>query len=606
MRSDRLISTLLLLREHGRLTERELAERLGVPELTVRRDLKELAASGPLVERLPEPGVWQLDDSWRKRVELLDEAELNALLMSTPTAIGDNGFASARESAISKMTAGLPQTLRERVSSIRQRVCVDTTDWRGISDVPSALPVVQEAVLRDRKLAIQYWRGGHERVQRVVDPLGLISKTGAWYLVAQTPDGFRTYRVSRIEEATLLDLPSERPAGFDLAAHWRSSTRQFREGLQLYQATLRLEPRAAVWMKMSRNMPNAEVVEDTGSGSWITMRVQFDHEEQACFVVLGLGSRVEVIEPARLRERVAADAAAGMSTIIEEVDGTSFAPAGFDRLFRELEAQRLEAARKLESERRSAQELEIAKQVQARLFPQTVPALRTLDYAGLCIQAREVGGDYYDFLDLGRSRLGLVIGDISGKGIAAALLMANLQANLRSQCAVALDHPQRLMQSVNRLFYENTAENAYATLFFAVYDDSSGHLAYVNCGHHSALLLRGDGAIEKLGSTCTVLGLFEEWDCATGERQLRPGDALALYTDGVTESFNAAGEEFGEQRLIGALQRNRNLTSRNLLAAIVDEVKEFSRLEQHDDFTLIVAKCREKAGGCALTDSPRG
>src|SRR6202011_4361677 len=144
---------------------------------------------------------------------------------------------------------------------------------------------------------------------------------------------------------------------------------------------------------------------------------------------------------------------------------------------------------KQETEQRAAQELEIAKQVQARLFPQTLPAMKTLDYAGVCVQARQVGGDYYDFLDLGRDRLGLVIGDIAGKGIAAALLMANLQANLRSQCAIALDQPQRFLRSVNQLFYENTNDSAYATLFFAEYDDKTQHLRYANCGHLCALLL---------------------------------------------------------------------------------------------------------------------
>jgi serine phosphatase RsbU (regulator of sigma subunit) len=265
---------------------------------------------------------------------------------------------------------------------------------------------------------------------------------------------------------------------------------------------------------------------------------------------------------------------------------------GFDELFRELEAQRRSVARKLETERRAAQELEIAKQVQARLFPQTLPPLKSLDYAGVCIQAREVGGDYYDFLDLGQDRLGLVIGDISGKGIAAALLMANLQANLRSQCAIALDQPQRMLRSVNRLFYENTSDSAYATLVFAVYDDAARRLRYVNCGHLSALLLRGDGVLERLDSTCTVLGLFREWDCPIEERFLCPGDTLALYTDGITESFNDRGEEFGEQRMMEALRRHRVLSSQALLAAIVEEVRQFSPHGQHDDITLIVARCR--------------
>jgi serine phosphatase RsbU (regulator of sigma subunit) len=204
-----------------------------------------------------------------------------------------------------------------------------------------------------------------------------------------------------------------------------------------------------------------------------------------------------------------------------------------------------------------------------------------------------VGGDYYDFLSLGQERLGLVIGDVSGKGIAAALLMANLQANLRSQCAIALDEPQRLLRSVNHLFCANTTDSAYATLFFAEYDDQARRLRYANCGHISALLLRADGALERLASTGTVLGLFPEWDCSIVEVLLFSGDTLLLYTDGVTESFNQRGEEFGEQRLVQTLRRHQDSSSQTLLAAIVDDVRRFSPRRQHDDITLIVARCRE-------------
>ena len=258
-----------------------------------------------------------------------------------------------------------------------------------------------------------------------------------------------------------------------------------------------------------------------------------------------------------------------------------------------VEEQRRVTAEKVESERRSAHELVIAKQVQARLFPQTLPKLRTLDYAGVCIQARQVGGDYYDFLNLGRERVGLVLGDIAGKGIAGALLMANLQANLRSQCAIAWNEPQRLLQSVNELFYDNTSDSAYATLIFAEYDDATQRLRYANCGHLSAFLLRGDSTLERLESTCTVLGLFKEWDCSIRDCRLLAGDTLALFTDGITESFNAAGEEFGEFRLIEALRQHRELSSQEMVAAIVDQVQRFSPCEQYDDVTLIVAKCIE-------------
>lgn len=358
------------------------------------------------------------------------------------------------------------------------RLYVDPTGWRGTPENLSMLPVVQDALSRDRKLLIAYRRSGRERVDRTVDPLGLVAKGSTWYLVARTEQEFRTYRVSRIEEARILDISCERPDNFDLVAYWKLSTERFED----------------------------------------------------------------------------------------------------------------EVSRAMEERRRAAQELEIAKQVQARLFPQKLPHLRTLEYAGVCVQARQVGGDYYDFLDLGRERLGIVIGDIAGKGIAAALLMANLQANLRSQCATALDRPERFLQSVNQLFYENTADSAYATLFFAEYDDTTRCLRYANCGHHSALLLRSDDNLERLDSTSTVLGLFKEWDCSIGERLIFSEDTLVLYTDGITEACNNTDEEFGEHRLVEALRRYRAQSSQELLRSIICEVQRFSAREQQDDITLVVAK----------------
>jgi serine phosphatase RsbU (regulator of sigma subunit)/catechol 2,3-dioxygenase-like lactoylglutathione lyase family enzyme len=282
----------------------------------------------------------------------------------------------------------------------------------------------------------------------------------------------------------------------------------------------------------------------------------------------------------------------GVYTRFRDPDGNSFSLVSFDEVTHAVEAARRNVAAKLELERRAARELEIAKEVQARLFPQKLPVVESLDYAGVCIQARQVGGDYYDFLDLGPGRLGLVIGDIAGKGIAAALLMANLQANLRSQCAIALDEPQRLMRAVNQLFCENTPDGGFATLFFAEYEEKTGRLRYVNCGHLCALLLHGDDSLERLDPTSTVLGIFKEWDCEMGETAIRSGDVLALYTDGITESFDHGMEEFGEERLVAALRRGREQTSQQLLEAIVGEVQRYSPHEQHDDITLIVAKCR--------------
>ena len=275
-----------------------------------------------------------------------------------------------------------------------------------------------------------------------------------------------------------------------------------------------------------------------------------------------------------------------------DLDGNVFSLVSFDELTHSVEADRRAAAEKLEAERRVLQEMEIATQVQSRLFPQTQPRMNWLEYAGACIPARAVGGDYYDFLQLGPDRLGLVIADVAGKGIAAALLMANLQANLRSQFVLALEQPERLLQKVNRLFCDNTPDGTFATLFFADYDDSSGYLRYVNCGHLCGLLIRRDGSVERLDSTCTVLGIFKTWQCAVSESSLRPGDLLALYTDGVTESMDHALEEYGEERLIESLRRHRQLAPDALLTSLVTDIRTFCPHEQRDDITLIVAKRR--------------
>jgi len=259
-------------------------------------------------------------------------------------------------------------------------------------------------------------------------------------------------------------------------------------------------------------------------------------------------------------------------------------------------------AERMEADRRIAQEMEFARQVQARLFPQKLPAMKTLEYTGGCIQARKVGGDYYDFLELRPGRLALVLADIAGKGVSGALLMANLQANLRSQYAIAVDDLPRFLASVNRLFYENSGDASYATLFFADYDDSSRKLRYANCGHLPPLLLRASGSsqdrvsgppkAEWLGSTCTVMGLFEAWRCEIAEVELAAGDTLVLYTDGITEAENVDGEEFGTSRLLDALGSHSHLPVVPLLQAVVAAVQQFSSgNDQQDDITLVIARC---------------
>jgi len=301
VKADRLLSAMLLLQAHGRMSGRELAERLEVSTRTVHRDMESLSASGvPVFALRGAQGGWQLDEGWRTQVPAMDEVELQALLMAQPRVIGDTRLAAAAERALGKLMAAMPGTMREHAASIRQRLYVDTMAWRGTGENLAMLPVVQEAVARDRKLRIQYEKPRAERSVRVVDPLGLVAKGSAWYLVAQTSRGLRTFRVSRIESAVMLDKPCKRPPHFDLAEHWRESTEKFREGWQKIEVTLRLDAKTAASMKRWITM---EVIER--SDGWETARIRFDHPDEAAFVVLGMGKGTEVLEPESLRKRVA-------------------------------------------------------------------------------------------------------------------------------------------------------------------------------------------------------------------------------------------------------------------------------------------------------------
>lgn len=179
--------------------------------------------------------------------------------------------------------------------------------------------------------------------------------------------------------------------------------------------------------------------------------------------------------------------------------------------------------------------------------------------------------------------------------------MANLQAHLRNLCStywyrpfnpIASEQPCRLLQAVNRLLYDNTAEAAFATLFFAEFDDRTKRLRYANCGHPPGLLIRSDNYLERFDSTGSVLGLSGVWDGGVEAFQLRQGDTLALYRDGVAESFKGDGDQFGEERLVEVLQRHRELSPLEMLSTVVDQVRQFNPHEQADDITVIIAKCK--------------
>jgi predicted DNA-binding transcriptional regulator YafY len=312
MKSDRLLSVLLLLQAKGRATERELAEQLEVSQRTIHRDLEALSAARvPVVALRGSQGGWELEKGWRTQVPGLDEAELHALLMAQPRAVGHPRLAAAAESALNKLMAALPGPMRVQAAAMRERLHVDATGWRETGEDLSMLAVVQDAVARERKLAFDYTKADGEKAPRTVDPLGLVAKGLSWYLVARAAHGIRTYRVSRMQAVTALAAGFERPPRFDLAEYWKKSTAEFNQQRRRYAATLSLTADAARKLQgwfATTLVGGSMRVKD--SGDWITLRAEFEAESEARFIVLGFGSRVRVVAPTELQQWVRTEARA--------------------------------------------------------------------------------------------------------------------------------------------------------------------------------------------------------------------------------------------------------------------------------------------------------
>jgi phosphoserine phosphatase RsbU/P len=262
-----------------------------------------------------------------------------------------------------------------------------------------------------------------------------------------------------------------------------------------------------------------------------------------------------------------------------------------------LEVSRLTAAVARETGQRERQdrELEIAREVQQRLFPQCTPAIQGLSLAGACRPAQGVGGDYYDMIELEDGRLGLAIGDVSGKGISAALLMASLRACLRTMTLVGSMDLAALMQKMNRLVYESSAVNRYATFFFAVYNPLTRKLQYVNAGHNPPFVLRqGTGGASEpiyLEAGGPVIGLLPNISYEEQSLTLETGDVLFAYTDGISEAMTESDEEWGEERMRLAADAALGHSAEDIVRAVFTEADQFTgAAPQHDDMTLLVLK----------------
>lgn len=259
--------------------------------------------------------------------------------------------------------------------------------------------------------------------------------------------------------------------------------------------------------------------------------------------------------------------------------------------FNEMTSSISELIEEQRKRQRLENEISIAREVQSQLFPRALPRLPGVELAAICRAARTVSGDYYDFIRLGPSQLAIALADISGKGISAALLMASLQAALRSQALLDGDcSTAKLVERVNQHLFHNTSDDRYATFFYAVYDTTTRILSYTNAGHLPPFFVAG-GKTAKLDMGGTVVGLFDEAEYEQGQMRVAPGSLLVAFSDGLTEPENVYGEEFGDRRLLDEVLRHSNAPAQRLAETVIDSAEQWgSTPEQADDMTVVVAR----------------
>lgn len=305
MRADRLLSILLLLQVHRRMTARDLAKRLEVSERTIYRDMEALSTAGvPVTAERGTGGGCILLDTYRTNLTGLNEAEIQTLFLTQPpNLLADLGLHNAAEAALIKLLAALPIKHRRDAEFVRQRIYIDTAGWYDSSEaVPFLLPL-QQAIWQERKLYLIYQRGDDVTVERLVDPLGLVAKGSIWYLVAAVEHVPRTYRVSRMQGVRMAEEACERPQDFDLSAYWKQSAVSFRANLPRYPVVVRVSPETLQQIYRIGRVRIEQSGQPADDG-WVELRLLFESAEEASGYLLSFGPNIEISEPAELREMV--------------------------------------------------------------------------------------------------------------------------------------------------------------------------------------------------------------------------------------------------------------------------------------------------------------
>ncbi len=308
MRADRLISIMLLLQVHNRLTARDLADRLEVSERTIHRDMEALSTAGiPVYAERGVGGGWSLVEGYETNLTGLNDVEIQTLFLSKPARLlTDLGLQSAAESAMNKLLAALPAMQRRDAQYVQQRVHIDASGWSNSQENVHYLPLLQEAIWQERKVKIIYELSTGPIVTPVLDPLGLVAKGSTWYLVALFEGQHAVYRVSRMIDACLLEQPSERPQAFDLAAFWAESSAQLIANLPRYAVELLARPGIVPLLRAGGRYSRVERVEPPDAEGWQRVAIVFESAAEACAYCLSFGPKVQVLAPQSLREELIA------------------------------------------------------------------------------------------------------------------------------------------------------------------------------------------------------------------------------------------------------------------------------------------------------------
>jgi predicted DNA-binding transcriptional regulator YafY len=306
MRADRLFSIVLLLQNHRLLTSSELARRLEVSARTIHRDMEALSGVGiPVVAERGTGGGWSLLGEYRTNLTGLNEAEIQSLFVNRSTRVlKDLRLEKAAEGAFLKLLAALPSAFRRGAEHARERIHIDVPGWSRKEESVPLLHVLQDAVWHERRLRISYGKTDCGPVERLIDPLGIVAKGSAWYLIGMVDGGARTYRVSSVLSAQPTGEQFKRPDGFDLAEYWETSSEKFRSSLGRYRMRARARREIVVRLPYGGRFVRVEKVGEPDENGWVEVALNFDAEEIACEYALSFGELLEVIEPESLREKV--------------------------------------------------------------------------------------------------------------------------------------------------------------------------------------------------------------------------------------------------------------------------------------------------------------